>query len=361
MVKVKDKWFRIISISGIVIAAIYSNKLYQHLFDWRVSGRVLLTIASVMLAWEGNRYIILRFRDRFSEPYKLAKRLAFVFVAGMAFTFLVILFTAFAGYFLSYDTKFAIGLLTDGAVIFHILKSSVFRCALIFVLFLGIYEAMYYYTLLNQTEEEKKQLEKEKLWSRLENLNQQVNPHFLFNTLNSLSSLITEDPEEAERFLDEMSKVYRYLLQTNRHELVTLKTEIKFIHSFYHLLKIRYDEGIQLQINVPDEYQEYLLPPLTLQLLVENAVKHNITHPEQPLLIEILVSESNRLLVRNTLQKKTTKVLSHKVGLSNIADKYELMQQGTIITKEEGAFFTVSVPLIDPSVAKKMNLYDGPR
>jgi two-component system LytT family sensor kinase len=131
---------------------------------------------------------------------------------------------------------------------------------------------------------------------------------------------------EADRFLNEMTKVYRYLLDNNRHELVTVQREITFIHSFYHLLKLRYDKGVELTIQIPAPYNDFQLPPLTLQLLVENAIKHNITSKSQPLRIEIGVTEQGRLFVKNNLQKKAHKPVSHQIGLNNIAVKYQLMQ-----------------------------------
>jgi two-component system, LytTR family, sensor kinase len=352
MVKVKDRWFRLIAITAIWLIAVYSNKLYAQPLSWTLVFRVLLIPVSVALTWEGNRFIILHFREKFSGRYELIKRIAFVFTAGMLFTWLMLVCTAYTRNFILYGSTAAFAEIRNGQIFNTLLSFPLF---LQFALFFGIYEALYYYARLKHSEEEKKQLEKEKLWAQLEKMNQQVPPHFLFNTLNSLSSLITEDPVEADRFLNEMSKVYRYLLDNNRHELVTLQTEIKFIHSFYQLLQLRYDKGVELTCQIPAQYDHYQLPPLTLQLLVENAVKHNITSRDQPLQIEIIVTEHGRLIIKNNLQRKANKPLSHKIGLNNIAVKYQLMQQEEVIVKEEHGYFTVSLPLIHPS-ANRENL-----
>src|SRR5215204_2699326 len=352
MVKVKDRWLRLIAIAFIWLVAVYSNKLYSQPLSWTLIGRASVILASITLTWEGNRFIILHFREKFSGRYELIKRIAFVFISGMLFTCFMLVCTAYVRNFILYDSTVAFAEIRNGQIFHTLLSFSLF---LQFALFFGIYEALYYYARLRHSEEEKKQLEKEKLWAQLEKLNQQVSPHFLFNTLNSLSSLITEDPVEADRFLNEMSKVYRYLLENNRHELVTLQTEIKFIHSFYQLLKLRYNKGIELTCQIPAEYDNYQLPPLTLQLLVENAVKHNITSRDQPLQIEIVVTENGRLIIKNKLQRKAVKPLSHKIGLNNIAVKYQLMQQEEIIVKEEDGCFIVSLPLIHPS-ANRDNL-----
>lgn len=224
----------------------------------------------------------------------------------------------------------------------------------------GVYESRYSLRMWRASVIEKEQLKKINLQSQYESLKNQVNPHFLFNTLNSLSSLIADEPERAEEFVDEMAKVYRYLLQTNRQtdgtgELTTLATEMAFIQSYFHLLKTRYGTGIQLDVALDDADLKRLLPPLTLQMLVENAVKHNVIHANRPLVIEIKSAPAGRLLVRNNLQRKTTRVLSNQVGLSNITAKYRLLAQHRfgfspdaigVSVVETDPFFTVSLPLL---------------
>ncbi|HEX2627406.1 MAG TPA: histidine kinase, partial [Chitinophagaceae bacterium] len=197
--------------------------------------------------------------------------------------------------------------------------------------------------------DEAEQLKKENLQSQLEGLKGQVNPHFLFNSLNSLSSLISEDPDKAEKFLDEMSKVYRYLLRTNEDGLTTLEAEMQFIQSYFHLLKTRYGDGLDMETIIDNRYLEYQLPPLTLQMLVENAVKHNMILKDRPLRILIMTTNSGRLVVSNNLQRKDRMVSSNKVGLTNIVNKYRLMKQEEISVRDDGKEFAVVVPLIQQS------------
>ncbi len=194
---------------------------------------------------------------------------------------------------------------------------------------------------------ETEQLKKENLKSQLQSLKNQINPHFLFNSINSLSSLIGDDPERAEEFLDEMSKVYRYLLRNNEDNLIPLSMELQFIHSYYHLLKTRYGDAIYMDIHVSEMCSEFLLPPLTLQILVENAVKHNIILKEQPLRIEIVCTNNEQLTVKNNLQRKTVKVESTNIGLQNIAAKYQLLNEPDISINETAFEFAVTVPLIE--------------
>ncbi|MBB5285754.1 sensor histidine kinase YesM [Rhabdobacter roseus] len=229
---------------------------------------------------------------------------------------------------------------------------------------IGIYESFYTTDQWREHKLENEQLEKSNLQSQLDSLKSQVNPHFLFNSLNSLSSLIAEEPAQAERFVDELSKVYRYLLQTNQAELTTLATELAFIQSYTHLLTTRYGQGVLVTIDVPEPYQSTFLPPLTLQLLVENAVKHNVTLASRPLHILIGVTPEGQLMVRNNLQKRVLRVPSNQVGLSNITLKYRLLTQrpaevpptrvlqgasapgAEIFIEESEQYFTVLLPLL---------------
>ncbi|QRQ99797.1 sensor histidine kinase [Dyadobacter sandarakinus] len=225
---------------------------------------------------------------------------------------------------------------------------------------LGIFESLYSHQKWRENTLEKEQLKKTNLQSQYEGLKNQINPHFLFNTLNSLSSLILEEPGRAEAFINEMANVYRYLLQSNERsengsELTSLANEIVFIQSYFHLLKTRYGQGISLQVDIPEHMYHYLLPPLSLQMLVENAIKHNVIHTQMPLNIVICLSDDDRLEVRNNLQPKNSRVLSNGVGLSNISEKYRLLAQqmhipgreapSVVVTSSEGQF-VVSLPLL---------------
>lgn len=210
-------------------------------------------------------------------------------------------------------------------------------------------EGIYSYHKWRETKLEAEQLSKEKLRTQLNSLLQQINPHFLFNSLNTLSALIDENPQSAQKYLSDLSKVYRYLLRTNENELTTLASEINFIDSYFHLLQTRFGKGVVLRKNISPDDHNKLLPPLTLQLLVENAVKHNTVGKNNPLFIEIFIA-GNFLTVRNTLQKKIIKVESSKVGLTNIAEKYRLINKSAIEIVEADGYFSVSVPLIENGV-----------
>lgn len=233
---------------------------------------------------------------------------------------------------------------------------------LAFFLLLGIYELAYHFARLRHTERERDRLEKEKLQAELQQLKGIVNPHFLFNNLNSLSSLISESPSQAENFLDELTKVFRYLLRNNETELTTLRNELEFMNSYYHLLQTRYGKGVSMQIDIDPTCESYLLPPLTLQLLVENAVKHNRVDKDDPLRIELFNDEENRLVVRNNLSVRKNSIESTGIGLRSINSRYKLLNHEGPIIRKDADFFWVIIPLIasgEPLAVSGTNLIPG--
>ncbi|WP_234735388.1 sensor histidine kinase [Tellurirhabdus bombi] len=204
---------------------------------------------------------------------------------------------------------------------------------------------------------EVEQLKKATIQRHLDLLKMQINPHFLFNSLNSLSSLISEDRQQAERFVDELAKVYRYLLQTsvslpglpesgNKHEFVSLSTELGFINSYAYLLKTRYGKGISVSIDVDLTNNTYYLPPQTLQILIENAVKHNIVLASKPLCIDISLTTSGQLMVRNNFQKRPVRIETNQAGLSSIVAKYRLLNKQEVTVQNTGTHFAVLIPLL---------------
>ncbi len=180
-------------------------------------------------------------------------------------------------------------------------------------------------------------------------LQAQISPHFLFNSLNSLSALIADEPPKAEKFVDEMASVYRYLLRANDTGLTPLRHELRFLHSYYHLLKTRYGAGIDLRMDTDPTLLDHLLPPLTLQLLVENAVKHNVVSAEAPLTIRVFTATDRTLCVHNSLRRKAgNRLSSTQKGLLNITEKYRLLNQPDIRIEETDVAFEVGVALIAP-------------
>jgi ligand-binding sensor domain-containing protein len=188
-------------------------------------------------------------------------------------------------------------------------------------------------------------LEKEKTLVMYENLKQHLNPHFLFNSLTSLSSLIRIDQQEAGNFLDRMSKIYRYILKNRDNETVPLAEELKFVDLYIELQKTRFEKGLQVNLNIDEEYHYQKIAPVTLQNLVENAIKHNIADEDSPLVIDLFI-ENDYLVVRNNLQKKNFVETSNKQGLTNMKSLYRYLSGKPMIITEDENYFTVKIPLI---------------
>ncbi|QRR04201.1 histidine kinase [Dyadobacter sandarakinus] len=191
---------------------------------------------------------------------------------------------------------------------------------------------------------EAEQLKTEQLAQQYQSLKDQLNPHFLFNSLNVLSNLVYENQDTAARFIGQLSRIYRYVLDVQQEELVAVSREAGFAESYLSLQKMRFEDALQYRINVP-ETAGYL-PPLSLQLLLENAIKHNIASSEQPLCIEIS-AEDGCLMVRNNLQMKTSQPNeSAGIGLSNIRKRYELLSDKAIEIGNNDGYFTVRLPVL---------------
>lgn len=197
-----------------------------------------------------------------------------------------------------------------------------------------------------QVEADKKMaiIEKEKIQYQYETLKAQVNPHFLFNSLNVLSSLAYKDAEKANLFAKKMSGVYRYLLLTNDRPVVTLSEELSFLESYIFLEKIRFEDALFVEIIHSDSCLNKKVIPVSLQLLVENALKHNITSVSNPLVIRIYIAE-DRVTVSNPLQLRSS-VDKGGVGLKNLQKQYALYNK-TIRVIATQTDFTVSIPFID--------------
>ncbi len=181
--------------------------------------------------------------------------------------------------------------------------------------------------------------------AQLQNLKNQINPHFLFNNMSVLSSLVYKDQDKAVDFINQLSKVYRYLLDNKDNELVTLQDELTFIRSYTYLLQIRFDTNIKFDIDIPENAMRLLLPPMAIQILVENAIKHNEISEAQPLTVRIKM-ENDVLEVSNNLQLRSQSEPSSKTGLKNISDRYSYFTTKIVEIIENANSFSVKIPLL---------------
>lgn len=190
-------------------------------------------------------------------------------------------------------------------------------------------------------------LEKQQLINEIALLRTQVNPHFLFNSLSILASLVHVNADLSEQFIDQLSRSYRYILEQKEQSLVFLRTELEFIQSYAFLLKIRFENKFDLRFDLPDDVlDKYKIAPLTLQLLVENAVKHNRMSLKDPLVVEVSLGEQQTLIVKNHLQPRFTPAASTGLGLQNIINRYALLTDRPVWAGECEDSFMVKLPLL---------------
>jgi LytS/YehU family sensor histidine kinase len=217
-----------------------------------------------------------------------------------------------------------------------------------------LYFVIYYLNLLLETQRarlENEQLKQENLQARLHSLQQQVSPHFLFNSLHTLQSIATE--QAVKQYIVQLSHVYRYLLNYNESTLASISQEISFLDSYMYILKERYEEALQLEIRIADALMPKCIPPLSLQILVENALKHNVVSLARPLRIQVYNEELREgeqwIVVSNTFQPKRSVDGSTGKGLSNISDRYHLLADQTIEIIQKQDHFVVKIPVLSCS------------
>lgn len=189
------------------------------------------------------------------------------------------------------------------------------------------------------------QLQAENIRNQYEVLKNQLNPHMLFNSLNTLRSLVRENQDKAQEYIQELSRVLRYTLQGNESQSVSLREELNFVSAYIFLLKMRFENNLQFDIQIEKSFEEYRLPPMAIQVLIENAVKHNEISNRKPLTIHITTDENGYLSVSNDIQPKWTATTGTGIGLVNLAKRYQLLFKRDIQIREDKEF-AVCIPLI---------------
>ncbi len=334
-----DKWARIIGIPLAVLPfVIYYAEEYG--YDWRLA---LMTFGwgmiSTAITWQLLRWWVFRVRAIYTEKAQTRRRVLLTF-GGYCLAILLVQPAETWGL----SQVDLTGLITPPE--FPRVYLTHIGMALSFAIVVGgYYEVTYYLHLYRLAVMDAEALQKAGLQHQVDSLKNQVNPHFLFNSLNSLTALISEDRRKAVEFLDELATVYRYLLQSNRSKLVPLSTELDFIRSYGFLLQTRYGEALDWQLRVDGETVERYLPPLTLQILVENAIRHNIIEAERPLHIRIVVA-GNELTVVNTIQRKLRRVDTRSVGLTRLTTQFRTLGFPSPRITDDGQEFSIHIALV---------------
>lgn len=314
------------------------NVYYYFGIDVTWYDAVLTILAVTLLTWEGNRLIKPYLRKKFYSSGKKIRFLGIFFLFGNVVAVLSACLVVYGMGSLHYRL--------DGEQFRNPLKLNIIYATLI-NLFLHLVNAILFFF----QEYKRKWSEAEELRSRSEQaqlqlVRNQVNPHFLFNNLNVLSGMVIRENPEANRFIEEFSKVYRYILSNQEKELVRLESELNVIQPYLFLLHKRFDEGLHVHMDIREPHLQQHIVPAALQMLIENAIKHNVVSRNRPLHIDIHTNGNDTLVVKNNLQPRIMHEPSTRMGLENIRKRYELISGQPVQVNRTEDSFEVRIPLL---------------
>lgn len=323
----------------IVLSQIYFFKV--DLFDDPIQflirlfrGTVLSFMAGLILGYP-YRILIIFLNKRLPWKKKFVKRFSLQFtlaiLAGLLITPVILIPAGFV-FTMEHD--------------FQTILNNAYYLIVLSLFLMIILEASIYFHESSDANLKAENLEKELSQIRFEVLKSQINPHFLFNSLNVLSGLINSDVSKAQQFIDEFSHIYRYVLETIEQPVSSLNKELDFTRSYLFLQQIRYGENLTYTVDIPSKLLDLVLPPLSLQIVLENTTKHNIISESKPLQIDIL-NEGRFLVVKNNIQPKIFTGTSTRLGLKNLVRRYALISKSEPTFRIENNHYVAKLPLIN--------------
>ncbi|MEO1098083.1 MAG: histidine kinase [Bacteroidota bacterium] len=300
---------------------------------------LLFAIGVVLIVWEVCDHVILYFGNK--NPHDLTeKRSLFkVFLFATLATFPLV-----AGfiYFEIYHLKVWLNCITDPGAEF---VANIIQGFVVTWLVIAIEILKTYYRSMRAMELEQVRIQKELMRSQYETLKNQVNPHFLFNNFSVLAALIHKDADLASDFVTQLSKLYRYILDNTNTEMISLSKELEILDSYIFLLKIRHEESIVIEQDIDLDIIKYVLPTLSMQMLIENAVKHNKFNKTKPLIIKIYNDADSSIVVQNENNPKEGFSSTTKIGLENIKSRYNLKSTEQVVVYQSDDYFKVKLPI----------------
>jgi len=316
------------------LTGLISNSLYT---ATELVACYLFFITVAFLVWEGNVRLMYFIRARYPWSKKTYyKIIVSLFFANIVYSGLVSAVLLNLWHYCSHEIRPG-----NESVLKSVLVIIIAACFIT-----NIYEILFLNREKEDTETRVEQLNVAKAQAELEALKNQIDPHFIFNSLNTLSFLITRDPKSARLYNDTLARVYRYILSNKERDLVLLREETEFISNYFYLLKIRFADAISMTIEINDlSAENYLIPPISLQALVENAIKHNEFSEKKPLAINVSI-HSDYVIVKNDLNRRNGAQPGSKIGLSNLDNRYKLLTKRNIIVENNFESFTVKLPII---------------
>jgi sensor histidine kinase YesM len=335
-----DRWVMVIVIPilSFIIPIVFMGCRFNRypLFSW---DKYATTLVITSVLWMGSRRIMIYSRKKFPLFKDVRTRLIYQSIYMLVFT---IVFNNLLAYVADHFV-FNYGFRSPGIDMLISSNAASIFCS---IMIIAIYESIYFMNELRASVEESENLKRESLSAQLNALRSQVNPHFLFNNLNTLCSLIPENPKHAVDFVQQLSKVYRHILEVKDEKSILLKEELDLLKAYTFLLKTRFDKNLDVTIDIPTEKLQKRIVPLSLQILMENAIKHNIVSADKPLHIDISTVNGS-LVVSNNLQMKNQVNECTGIGLDNIRNRYKLISEKPVNVTTNDNNFTVSIPLID--------------
>lgn len=333
----KDRLARIIFIPLVgFIASVFFDKPGNNLSGTYFIINIFISIFATLVLWEGNRWMVILLRNKFPSYRQVSKRISWQLLLCTGFSLLASNSIFYALTHLFPEMPFC----NDDRL--YMSQISL----LITLLIIAIYESSYFLSKWKQALFKTEELKRENIISQFETLKSQVNPHFLFNSLNTLTVLIEENPTTAVRFVNQLSQVYRYVIQSKEKELTDLKTELDFTASYLFLLQNRFEKNLQIDSAIPANFHGKKIAPLCLQMLIENAIKHNVVSSDRPLKIEIYLEGEDYIAVKNNLQLKHFSEENNGIGLPNIINRYSLLTEKEVKIVVTDTEFKVSLPLL---------------
>jgi LytS/YehU family sensor histidine kinase len=338
-----DFWFSVIGILTIsFITAYFSNY-----------SNVVLSIAEVAFSWGFSlfigiiswliiRTIMIYLRKKHPNFHDDTKRIILLFLAIISTVFLV-----------DFIGSMLISLIPNVNYVGGDprIKMLIFSISLI-VMIMAIYEAIFYNIRLKKSVRDEEQSKQAIIQAQLDVLRNQAQPHFFFNTLNTLRDIIDQNSkEDAKKFVDKLSDMYRFLLDAGNANLISLRDELKFSKAYIHIQSERFGDNLKLNWNIPETALDTMIVPMSLQLLLENAIKHNVISRAKSLEVHINI-KNDCVVVDNRIQAKSTQLPSTKIGLKNIEKRYALITEKLVEIVDDGKQFSVSLPLLKKSEQK---------
>ncbi len=335
----KYRYFYIVALAALCYLITVVCKLYYY-FNIRVDSWVAFStmLLITLSAWELSGWLQrVLIKMPFFQKHKIRFLVSFLLITGvLANISASIIVFCIGRYYYNYSLS----------ELYNPIKLNIIFASLLSLGFHLLNTIFIYFDEYKKKWQEAEELKRITAQAQMQLMRNQIKPHFLFNNLNVLSSMLIKENSEANKFIEEFTKVYRYILKNHDKEVVQLKQELEFVHPYLFLLKKRFGEGLQVSIHIPENYFKYYVIPAALQMLIENAIKHNVASVSSPLYLEIHANGNETLVIRNNMQPRLTPEESLKIGLQNIQQRYELISSRRVEFHENNNSFEVVLPLL---------------